>query len=67
MPGPSAARSFDELPEAARRYVARVEELVATPIVMLSVGAERDAVIERQPIFGEDWPAAALTPEGALS
>lgn len=63
----SAARSFDELPEAARRYVSRVEELVATPIVMLSVGAERDAVIERQPIFGEDWPAAALTPEGALS
>lgn len=34
-------RRFADLPVAARRYVARVEELLATPIVMVSVGRER--------------------------
>jgi hypothetical protein len=47
--------------------VERVEELVATPIVMVSVGAEREAVIDREPIFGADWSASDPTPEGALS
>ncbi|MGB0331855.1 MAG: adenylosuccinate synthase [Planctomycetota bacterium] len=63
----ASARTFDALPAAARRYVERIEELVATPIVMVSVGAERDAVIDRAPIFGADWQAPDLTPEGALS
>ena len=43
------------LPAEARAYVARLEELVGSPVVMLSVGAERDAIIERTPVFGEAW------------
>ena len=63
----SGARSYDDLPPAARAFVERVAELVGTPIVMLSVGAERDAVIVRSPILGEDWSVDAPAREGALS
>jgi adenylosuccinate synthase len=41
----SAARTVGELPAHARRYVARLEELTATPITMISVGAEREDTI----------------------
>ncbi len=41
----SAARTVAELPANARRYVARLEELTATPITMISVGAEREDTI----------------------
>ena len=34
-------RRLEDLPPAARRYVARVEELLATPIELVSVGRER--------------------------
>jgi adenylosuccinate synthase len=39
------ARSLSDLPLNARRYVARLEELTATPITMISVGAEREQTI----------------------
>ncbi|HIJ81342.1 MAG TPA: adenylosuccinate synthase [Desulfuromonadales bacterium] len=39
------ARSFDELPSAARSYVHRLEELAGCPIVMVSVGPRRDQTI----------------------
>jgi adenylosuccinate synthase len=38
-------RRFEELPEAARRYVERVQELAETPIATISVGPERDQTI----------------------
>jgi len=41
----TAARTWDELPEKAKAYARRLEELVGTPIVMLSVGPQRDQVI----------------------
>ncbi len=41
----SAARTVGELPANAQRYVARLEELTATPITMISVGAEREDTI----------------------
>lgn len=41
----SGARSLDDLPAAARRYIARVEEVAGTPIVSVSVGAERRSVV----------------------
>ncbi len=44
----SEIRSFDDLPRTARRYVERVEELIGVPIRWVSVGPERDAVIERE-------------------
>ncbi|HEY6837686.1 MAG TPA: adenylosuccinate synthetase, partial [Geobacteraceae bacterium] len=41
----SSCRTFDELPENARRYVRRLEELVGCPIVLVSVGPRRDETI----------------------
>jgi adenylosuccinate synthase len=39
------ARRFEDLPAAARRYIARIEELTATPVTLISVGAEREETI----------------------
>ena len=63
----SGARSLEELPETARAYVERVEKIVGVPICMLSVGAERDAVIQRSSIFEDGWveEAAGDAPVGA--
>jgi len=36
------ARSFEELPEAARRYVARIQELAGVPASVVSVGPARE-------------------------
>jgi adenylosuccinate synthase len=41
----TAARSFAELPEKARNYVKRLEELAGCPIVLVSVGPRRDETI----------------------
>jgi len=42
-----AVRTLADLPEAARRYVAALEELAGVPIVLVSVGPERTQTIER--------------------
>ena len=39
------ARRLDALPAAARAYLARIEELTATPIAMVSTGPDRDDTI----------------------
>ena len=41
----SACRGWDELPEAARAYVLRLEELAGVPISHVSVGPERAQMI----------------------
>lgn len=41
----SGARHVEDLPDAARRYISRIEELVDTPVTLISVGAERDETI----------------------
>ncbi|MGD9115802.1 MAG: adenylosuccinate synthase [Dehalococcoidia bacterium] len=55
MPGwqtdTTGIRDFEELPEAARNYVARVEELIACPVNLVCVGPEREEVIEKTPIL----------------
>ena len=38
-------RYFQDLPVAAQAYVRRIEQLVGTPIRILSVGPERDQII----------------------
>jgi adenylosuccinate synthase len=43
----SAARDFENLPQAARGYVARIEELAGTPVTLISVGPERDQTLRR--------------------
>ena len=44
----TACRTWEELPEAARRYVERLEELAGVPISHVSVGAERAQMIVRE-------------------
>lgn len=41
----SQARSWEQLPPAAQRYVQRVEELVGVPIKWIGVGPGRDAIV----------------------
>jgi adenylosuccinate synthase len=43
----SGCSSFTALPEAARNYVLRVEELLGVPISLVSVGPDRDQTIRR--------------------
>jgi adenylosuccinate synthase len=47
----SGARRFEELPDAARRYVERVERLVEVPVELISVGPGRDQTIARMDPF----------------
>jgi adenylosuccinate synthase len=55
MPGWSQStaglRSWDDLPQAARRYLQRIEELAGSTIDLVSTGAEREATIMRHPLF----------------
>jgi adenylosuccinate synthase len=43
-------REFSRLPEAARKYVARLEDLIGCPITLVSVGPGREQSIELKPI-----------------
>lgn len=43
----SEARSWHELPSAARAYLERIESLVRVPITRVSVGQGRDQILER--------------------
>lgn len=47
----SKARTFEDLPENAQRYVLRVQELLGVPIRWIGVGPNRLDVIDR----GEGW------------
>ena len=54
LPGWQAAtthvRNYRQLPLAARRYIRRLEELIACPADFISVGAEREQTIALKPI-----------------
>lgn len=56
MPGWSeditGIREFEDLPANAMAYVRRIEELVGTPVQMISVGPQREQIIERDDPFG---------------
>lgn len=43
----SGCRTYDELPQAARDYVARIEELAHTRVSFVSVGPDREQTINR--------------------
>lgn len=51
MPGwfekTTSARKMEELPKTAQNYVEELERLAGVPISMVSVGPERDSIIER--------------------
>ena len=43
----TACKTWDELPEAARAYVQRREQLSGVPVSMVSVGPDRNQTIFR--------------------
>ena len=54
MPGWDASTvgvtNYDELPENARRYLVRIEELVGIPLDIISTGPDRaQTIIKRNP------------------
>jgi adenylosuccinate synthase len=55
MPGWSAPtkgiRSFEDLPEAAKRYIARLEDVSGVRAVIVSTGSERDDTIVRNDVL----------------
>jgi adenylosuccinate synthase len=44
----SGVVSFSDLPEQARKYVGRLEELTGVPVSMISVGADREQIVMRR-------------------
>ncbi len=44
-------RNYDELPLAARNYLAKIEELTSTEVAVVSVGPDRTQTIIRKEIF----------------
>jgi len=47
----SGVRCLEDLPEPARRYVGRVEELVGAPAILVGTGPERSQTIKIRPAF----------------
>ena len=47
----SDVRKFKDLPQNAKRYVGRLEELTGCPVSLVSVGKHREQTIVRQSIF----------------
>ena len=45
----SEIKTFDELPENAKKYLAKISELVEAPICMVGVGRRRDQSIIMDP------------------
>ncbi len=44
-------KQYDRLPEQARQYLERVEELISCPIGIISVGQAREQTITKTPVF----------------
>jgi len=47
----SEVRSYDELPQKAKNYLAKLEELVGCPVDMVCVGPEREQAILKRPLI----------------
>lgn len=45
------AKSFEDLPDAARNYLTTIEKETGVPIVMISAGKERETLIVREDVF----------------
>lgn len=48
----SKARKWDDLPQAAKDYVIRIEELAGTYVKWIGVGPGRDAIVDK-PVKGK--------------
>jgi adenylosuccinate synthase len=49
-------RRFDDLPDNAKRYIARLEEVSGVPAAIISTGSERDATILREDVLARRLP-----------
>ena len=49
----SHVKSYDELPENAKAYLRKIEELTNTKIAMFSVGPDRKQTVVLKDLFGE--------------
>ncbi len=47
----SAARSFGDLPPAARGYVSAVEQMIGAPVAAVGVGPRRDQTLQLRPLL----------------
>ena len=47
----SQARSFDDLPKAARHYIKTIEELSGAPVSAIGVGPRRDQTLQIRPLL----------------
>ena len=47
----AGVRKFDQLPEAARKYIARLEEVTGVRAAIVSTGSERDDTIIREDVL----------------
>jgi adenylosuccinate synthase len=47
----SQIRHYDDLPEAAKNYIKKIEEVADCPVKMISIGPKRDETILRYPIM----------------
>jgi adenylosuccinate synthase len=53
----TGVRSHDDLPQAARRYIARIGELLGRPVSIVSVGPDRGQTIFcGGPAQAKPWP-----------
>jgi adenylosuccinate synthase len=63
MPGwtrpTKGVRRFADLPEAARAYIRRLEEVTGVPAAIVSTGSDRDDTIIRDDSIAARWFAAA--------
>jgi adenylosuccinate synthase len=49
------ARDFDELPEQAKQYIRRLEEVSGVPCAIVSTGSDRDETIIRRDSIAATW------------
>ncbi|MBT6611801.1 MAG: adenylosuccinate synthase, partial [Deltaproteobacteria bacterium] len=49
----SGVTEYDKLPEKARKYLKRIEELLETPIFIISTGPKREHTIVLSDIFAQ--------------
>jgi adenylosuccinate synthase len=54
-------RRFEELPENARRYIARLEEVSGVPAALVSTGSERDDTILRADLLAARLPGFKMS------
>jgi adenylosuccinate synthase len=49
----TSCRTPEELPESAKRYIQRLEEIAGVPVILISVGAGRDETIIKKSPFAK--------------